>query len=253
MLQRQRHREILARLNAAGGVRVAELAKSLGVTEETIRRDLEKLGRAGRLIRTHGGAVPVVGMSHDLPFHVRSTAYHEEKQRIARRALQHVSEGDVIALDASSTVYELARIMPDIPLTVVTNALPVTAALMMRSQLRVLSTGGMLDTPTRSWVGSFAERALERVNIHKLFLSSKGIDPERGLSEIHDAQARVKRWMMDRAQKTVLLIDHSKLGARSVVSVAAATEVDVVITDASAAPEFLEGLRGMDIEVEVAE
>lgn len=231
---------------------MARLAGFLGVTEETIRRDLDKLGREGRLVRTHGGAVPVQDASRDLPFEVRRSAHHEDKEAIARRGLAHVCEGDAIALDASSTVHELARLLPDVPMTVVTNALPVTGLLMGCSRMQVLSTGGILDAPTRSWVGSFAERALDRVNINKLFLSSKGVDLTRGLSEIDDAQARVKRHMIDLAEQVLLLVDHSKFGERSAVPLAELNEMDVIITDAGVDAAVLDRLRELGVRVEVA-
>lgn len=252
MLAQQRHREILARLQHVGGVRVSELAEAFGVAEETIRRDLEKLDANGKLIRTHGGAVPIVDVSQDLPFNIRRSEHHDLKEIIAPYAAHLVSEGDVIALDASSTVHELARTLPDIPLTVVTNSLPVTATLMAHEHVRVLSTGGVLDRPSRSWVGSFAEDALARVNIQKLFLSSKGIDIERGLSEVDDAQARVKRRMIDLAEEVYLLVDHSKLGKRAAVFLANVDEVDRIIVDADVDPVGLEQLRTVGIAVETA-
>ena len=151
MLAQQRYREILSRLRKVGGVRVARLAETLRVTQETIRRDLDKLGNEGKLIRTHGGAVPAPDARHDLPFDVRKTANLEAKKAIARQALRHIAEDDILALDASSTAHELARVIPDIPVTVVTNSVPVTVALLACSRVRVVSTGGRLDRPSRSF------------------------------------------------------------------------------------------------------
>lgn len=253
LLPRQRQDEILARLSEAGAVRVTQLAREFRVTEETIRRDLEKLDRAGKLRRTHGGAVALSDIVHDPPFDERTTAFHEAKMGIARAALAHVEEGDVIALDASSTVHELARALPDMSLTVVTNALPATVLLLDRPQIRLVSTGGHMDAPSRSWVGSFAEATLARLNINKFFMSTKGVDFARGLSEALDDQARVKRAMMDRAETTYLLVDHSKLGATAAVHMADLHEVAAIITDAGAADEHLQRLRALDMLVAVAE
>ena len=252
MLAQQRHREILKRLAGTGGARVTELARALRVTEETIRRDLTHLSDEGRLVRTHGGAVSVHDDRHDLPFEVRRTANLLEKRAIATHALRHVTAGDVIALDASSTVHEFARLLPNIAITVVTNSLPATVTLASRPQVRVVLTGGMLDTPSRSVVGALAEQGLERFNINKLFLSSKGVDLVRGLSDGTDDQARLKRRMMDLAEKTYLLVDHSKLGIRSVVFFGALPEADVLITDAGAEPDMLEALKQMGLTVETA-
>jgi DeoR/GlpR family transcriptional regulator of sugar metabolism len=249
MLASQRHQAILARLAEAGGARVTELAQALGVTEETVRRDLERLQHEGKLLRTHGGAVPASSL--DLPFDVRHTANIEPKQRIARRALAHLGEGDVVALDASSTVFELAQIIPNMPLTVVTNSLPASGVLVGIPRVRVISTGGSLDPGSRSWLGSLAEHALDRLSVNKLFFSAKGLDLERGLSEVDDQQARIKRRMMELAQHRILLIDHSKFGARSVVLMARVDEVETIITDPAAPAEYVTRLRAAGLNVEV--
>lgn len=251
LLADERHREILRRLEAFGAARVTDLARDLEVTEETIRRDLERLDREGLLLRIHGGAVPIQ-RGRDVSFDVRRTANHEAKEAMARTALEHIAEGDVIAFDASSTVHELVRLLPDMNVTVVTNALPATVRLWGLSRVRVVSTGGMLDGPSRSWVGSFAELALERLNINKLFLSSKGVDLERGLSEVDDAQARVKRRMLDLAEQAYLLVDSSKLGGRSVVHLGSLDEIDVLITDDGVSAEWQAALRAANCTVEIA-
>lgn len=253
LLAGQRHERILELLESNGGVRVAKLAVELSVTEETIRRDLEKLDQAGKLVRIHGGAVPLTGLSRDLPFDVRQGENLALKELISKRALVYVSEGDVLAFDASSTVFELARILPDIPLTVVTNSLAVTLHFWGRTHTHVLSTGGQLDSTSRSWLGSFAEDFLDRVNINKFFLSSVGIDLQRGLSEIDDAQTRVKRRFMNAAEEVILLADHSKFGRKSTVSLGPVSEVTHVITDAGTPDETLRELRRMGPTIEVAE
>ncbi|MEW6250119.1 MAG: DeoR/GlpR family DNA-binding transcription regulator [Planctomycetota bacterium] len=252
MLAQQRQSQILARLSDAGGVRVADLARTLEVSEETIRRDLEQLGRTGRLVRTHGGAVPVPEERRDPPFDVRQTAHHAEKRAIALAAVRHVADGDVLALDASSTAYELACVLPDLPVTVITNSVPTSAALVGRRNVRVICTGGVLENRTRSFLGSLAEDALKRFNITKLFLSAKGIDPARGLSEVADEQARYKRCLLDLAAQAYLLLDHTKLGVRSVVFFAPVTEVNLLITDAAADAGVLRELHERGLQTQIA-
>ncbi|HUU96140.1 MAG TPA: DeoR/GlpR family DNA-binding transcription regulator [Phycisphaerae bacterium] len=252
MLAQQRQREILSQLGRGGGVRVAPLAKAFAVAQETIRRDLDKLESEGRLVRTHGGAVPVQNNRRELPFDLRKVTNLEAKKAIAARALRHVSEGDVIAVDASSTVHELARIIPDMPLTVITNSLPVAAFLVDGVHIRVVATGGMLDAPSRSFTGTLAEHALERFNVNKLFLSAKGVDLARGLSEATDEQARVKRRMIDAAERTYLLADHGKFGVRSVVFYASPADVDLVITDAGTDAAVIEELTRMGVKTDIA-
>lgn len=251
MLSVQRHREILSRVEASGSATVRELARELEVAEETIRRDLEKLSSEGRLIRIRGGALRVEDDRREIPFDVREIVNLEEKQAIAALAVSHLVEGDVIALDASSTARELARLIPDIPLTVVTNSIAVTTALMDRARVRVVSTGGILDASSLSYVGSPAEEALERFNIGKVFLSCKGFDLERGLSVATDEHARIKRRMMELADKTYLLVDNSKFGVKAVEFFADTTEVDIVITDSGTDQAAIRKLKKTGLAVDV--
>lgn len=250
MLTVERHREILSRVETSGSATVKGLARDLEVAEETIRRDLEKLSGEGRLIRIRGGALRIEDDRREIPFDIREIVNLEEKRAIAALAVRHLAEGDVIALDASSTARELARVIPDIPLTIVTNSIAVTTTLMDRSRVRVVSTGGMLDSPSLSYIGSPAEEALERFNIKKLFLSCKGFDLSRGLSVATDEHARIKRLMMELAERTFLLIDNSKFGVKAVEFFASTTDVDVVITDSGTDPGMIEKLKKMGIVVE---
>jgi DeoR/GlpR family transcriptional regulator of sugar metabolism len=252
MLAEQRQTEILRELSRAGGVRVTALAQQLRVALETVRRDLERLEREGKLVRTHGGAVPVAAGEGDVPFVVRRTANHEAKVAVARHAIRYLAEGDVIGLDASSTVHELTRLIPDIPLTVVTNSLLAVVRLASRHRVRVIATGGALDPASYSWTGTRAEDGLRDVNIGTLFLSSKGVDLERGLSERDDAQARLKRRMMDRAARRILLVDRSKFGLRSTVSFAPLSDVQLLVTDAATVADGLEIYAAAGPAIEIA-
>ncbi len=252
LLAQQRQREILGRLRHAGGVRVTELAANLRVTEETVRRDLRTLSHSGKLVRTHGGAISLPGDRGDVPFEVRQTVNLPEKRAIVVRALAYVSEGDVIGLDASSTTFELARAIPEMPLTVVTNSLPVADMLLGRSQIRVICVGGILDPRSRSLTGSLAEHTLQKLHIMKLFLSAEGVDLARGLSDPTDEQAHVKRHMLDVSARAILLVDHSKFGVQSVVFFAGMNEVDVLIADAGLGQAVRDELAQLDVEIDVA-
>ncbi len=253
MLVEERLREILRRVRDSGGVRVAVLASELHVTPETIRRDLERLDNDGKLIRTHGGAVPVASDRRELPFDVRESANPTQKRLIALAAVKHIVEGDVIALDASSTARELARVMPDMSLTIVTHSLAVASELVDRAHIRVISTGGVLDAPSLSFVGSMAEQILARFHVKKLFFSCQGLDIERGLSLTADEQAGMKRRMLDLAEAAYLLADSTKFGVKAVEFFANCDELDVVITDKPVPQPILTALTGLKVSVEVAE
>lgn len=252
MLAPERHRRILDSIARHGSVRVSDLAGTLAVAEETIRRDLVKLDRSGKLVRIHGGALPAGDGAAELPFSVRFVTNQDQKRAIAAIAVNRIEPGDVIALDASSTVNELARIIPDIPLTVVTNSLTAVTSLQGRSQITIVCTGGILDAPSRCFVGSLVEKTLRQFNINKLFFSSKGVDLDRGLSVLDDDHAHVKRSMIELAQEACLLVDSSKFGVSSVEFFADLEEVGHLITDEAADREELGRLRAIGVSVEIA-
>lgn len=253
MLAKERHRVILSKVQSAGSVRVASMATELNVTEETIRRDLERLDSEGKLQRIHGGAVTIEHDRRELPLGIRETVHIHEKRVIADAATKHIGEGDVIALDASSTAGELAKALPDVALTVVTNSVAVAMILADRSRVRVVSTGGILDAPSLSYIGPIAEQTLERFHINKLFFSCKGLDIERGLSVTADEHAGIKRRMLDLCEKAYLLIDGSKFGVRAVEFFGTVRELDHIITDRHAPLPLVEKLRASGITVESAE
>lgn len=252
MLAAERHRLILDRVQQNGSVRVAVLARELAVTEETIRRDLEKLGAEGALVRTHGGAVALASDRTELPFGVRDAVHLPEKRAIARRAAQFILDGDVIALDASSSAYELAKVLPERSISVVTNSLAIANVLADATTIRVILTGGALDGPSMGLVGALAEENLARFNIKKLFFSCQGLDLERGLSVTADEHGRMKRRMLELAESAFLLIDHSKFGVRAVEFFAEVSSLDVVVTDNRAPASAIEKVREAGCQVVLA-
>jgi DeoR/GlpR family transcriptional regulator of sugar metabolism len=235
-----------------GSVRVAQAAAELGVTQETIRRDLERLEREGRLVRSHGGAIPIDLDRTELPLDVRETVHLEQKRAIAAHAAAEIREGHVIALDASSTARELARLLPNIPMTVVTNSLAVAMVLHDRPRVRVVVTGGVLDGPSRSFIGEMAMEVLDRFHFTRAFISCQGIDLERGLSVTADEQAGIKRRMLALAEESVLLADSSKFGVKAVEFFAKVSDLDVIITDRGVPRAMVAKIEKAGVRVEVA-
>ncbi|MEN1679990.1 MAG: DeoR/GlpR family DNA-binding transcription regulator [Planctomycetota bacterium] len=250
-LPRTRQLEILAELERTGAVRVAPLASRFGVAEETIRRDLDKLGAEGLLTRTHGGAVGLSVDPTDQPVGVRRTTNAAQKRRIARRAAAQIEPGDVISLDASTTALELACLLEEGPLTVVTNGLDAARVLADRSEVRVIVVGGDLDSVSLCTTGPVAEADIRRFAIHKAFFSAKAVDPRRGCSEVSTDHGAVKRAMIDASDYRCLLADSSKLGVRSMAFFAEVGELDLIITDADAAEKPLAALAGAGATVTI--
>lgn len=252
MLVAERLEKIVAIVNERGSIRVSELSEICKVTEETIRRDLDKLEQAGRLMRSHGGAVSLKGQQPETPYTEREILHKEEKMRIAEKAILMIGPGDKIILDASTTAWYMASIMPDIPLTVVTNSMKVAMELATKEKIQVISTGGILAPTSLSFVGHRAEMFLDAYYVNKAFISCKGIHVERGISESNDIQAMMKKKMIKSAEKTILLVDSSKFGTQAFAHFADLHQVDEVITDEHVDNEQVQYLLEKSVKVTIA-
>jgi DeoR family fructose operon transcriptional repressor len=227
----QRQEAILRTLRTRGEVSAAALAQELEVTAETIRKDLIVLERQGLLRRVHGGALPVDRLSFEPEVSARLD-YAQEKQRIARAALDHLPAAGSVLLDAGSTISQLVELFPgDRPLTVFTNTLPSALALVTRPNLTVYSLGGRLRGRTLATVDGWAAQALAETNVDVAFLGTNAISVERGLTTPDPAEAAVKRLMPGCARQRILLADSSKVGQVSLCQHARLSDIDILITD----------------------
>ncbi len=225
-----RQRNISDLVDKNGSVRVADLSKQFNVSEETIRRDFERLEKQGLLRKIHGGAIRVE-MSTEIPVPKRQSKHMEEKEMIARTAATYVEDGDIIAIDASTTSLLMTRHIKGKNLTVITNSIGVTLELASEQSIRVILIGGYLSEGSMSLVGNFAERVVQDYHVDKFFFSCLGVDFKRGISEIHEDQASVKKQLLSISEKLILLVDHSKFGQKSLIRLCDLTAVDYLITD----------------------
>lgn len=251
MIAADRQRRIVSLVESRGSARVVTLAQELSVTGETIRRDLEKLESEGKLIRRHGGAV-AVDNHRERTFGEREVQLVTEKQAIARVARSYLEEGDRIFLDASTTALTLCRILPEIQLTVVTNALRILVELSTRPNIHVVCVGGTLSHNSYSFVGPFAEQDMRHYHVDKLFLSASGADVQRGVGDANEWHATLKKTMIEMSEQRYLLVDHSKLGVRSLVTFARFRDFDETITDTEADPAILRAIQATGHKVTVA-
>lgn len=251
MLVPERYERIVQLVNEKGSMRVTELSALCKVTEETIRRDLDRLEREGRLRRSHGGAVSIKEQQPEIPFVEREILHPLQKRAIAAEAVRHVRPWDKIVLDASTTAWYMAAILPDIPLTVLTNSIKVATELSGKEQIEVISTGGQLAKRSLSYVGGAAERFLENYYVDKVFLSCKGVHYERGISESSELQARVKQQMLRMSDQVYLLADASKFGTPSFARVGSLEETRMIITDERLPAESRLQLQQLGLEVAV--
>ncbi|MGE9297381.1 MAG: DeoR/GlpR family DNA-binding transcription regulator [Puniceicoccales bacterium] len=253
MLAAERQTHIIQTLNEHGSVRTTELAERLNVTDETIRRDLEQLHAEGILRRTHGGAVPVPVEREELPHDARQVRNHEEKEAIARTAVSLIRPNDVVYFDASSTCYELARLLVDMPLKVLTNSHLIVAQLRRHEAIELICIGGDYDRKSHSFVGPAAQRAAQRYRIDKMFCSGNGIDANLGVSEINEWQATIKELVIGHAQQVIYLADHTKIGSVSAYSFASCESVSKLVTNATADAEKLADIGQRGVEVLLAQ
>jgi DeoR family L-fucose operon activator len=249
MLNLDRFKRIEKLVNERGSIRVSELSQLCEVTEETIRKDLDRLESEGRLIRSHGGALSIQGESPETPYFEREAENKTEKKQIALEALNHIQLDDCIALDASTTAWYMAQQMPDIRITVLTNSIKVAVELSKKTSIKVVSTGGILSPNSLSFVGPLAVSALKQFHVNKAFISCKGVHLERGISETNELQALVKHTMITLADEVYLVSDYSKFGAQAFALVAPWSQIQHVITDQKTDKGYLDQLRQMFVQV----
>ena len=228
----ERQREIVVLARREGHAEVERLTEILSETPETIWQDLTLLERQGLLRRVHGGAIPLrrLGFEPDLP--TRGGFMEEEKKRIAQAALAEVPTEGAILLDAGSTTFRLAELLPpNRELTVITNSLPIAQLLAAQPDFTVITLGGRVRARTMAEVDVIAIRTLSTFLIDVSFLATNGVSVEHGLTTPDLAEAEVKRTMCQRARRRVLLTDSSKIGNDTFCRFADLRDFDVVVTD----------------------
>lgn len=240
MLARQRHAFILERVNVDGAVRVADLVRDLGVSDMTVRRDLEYLERRGAVERVHGGATAISGTALFEPgFTTKSALRQREKEAIAEAAAGLVEPQMAIAVSAGSTTYALARRLADVVgLTVVTNAVRIAEVLheIGRSDQTIILTGGV-RTPSDALVGPFAVAALRTVHVDLVFLGVHGMDEASGFTSPNLLEAETDRTLIDAGRRLVVVADHTKWGIVGLSTIAQLDKADVLITDTGITPD----------------
>jgi len=249
-LQHDRQHAIYMLALRTGSVDVADLARRFDVTTETIRRDLSDMQGRQLLRRVHGGAVPVERMNHEPMVEARDTVNAEEKLRIATKAIDEVPERGSVIIDSGSTTHRLAMVFPiERDVHVVTNSLN-TALTLSRRGIRDLTVlGGAVRTKRLAMVDDTTRSELEHMAIDVLFVSCDGLSFKHGLTTPYREEHALKRAMMERADRVVALVDHSKFGNAQMFSFASFEEIDVLITDAGVDPEAVDILSAHDVIV----
>ena len=256
MLARQRQTMILERVREDGGVRVGDLARDLGVSDMTVRRDLELLHNHGLIEKVHGGATALPGSALFEPgFAAKSGLQEPEKEAIADAAAALIVPGTAIGISAGTTTAALARRLVDIPgLTVVTNSVPVADVLYAagRSDQTIILTGGV-RTPSDALVGPFAVAALRTIHVDQVFMGVHGMDPHSGFTTPNVLEADTDRALVASARRLVVVADHSKWGVIGISQIARLDEADTLVTDSGLGDEARELLEAQVRELVVAQ
>lgn len=244
MFPEERQQAVADLARRHGRVEVAALAEKLGVTSETVRRDLSELERRGVLRRVHGGAIPVERLAPEVAVAERSVRQLDEKARIAGAALTEVPAEGTVILDAGTTTGALADLLRGgRRLTVVTNDLLIAQRLAGRQGCTVLTVGGRVRPLTLSQVDAWALRTLADITADIAFLAANGFSAQRGATTPDPAEAAVKQAMVAAGRRRVLLADHTKVGADCFVRFAPMSDFDVVVTDAGVDEETAEEIE----------
>lgn len=212
MMGIQRKDEITDILKKSRSISVVDLAKRLFVSEATIRRDLNEMEKQGFVKRFYGGVALIEGVSNELPLYVREQLNSDAKDTIARKASAAIQNGQVIFLDASSTVRHIIKYLSKYEnLTIITNGIK-TADELCTLDARVYCTGGILLHYSSAFVGSYAERMFANFNADLVFFSSRGVSRDGRITDASDEETQVRKAMFEHSKKKIFLFDSSKIG-----------------------------------------
>ncbi len=249
----ERHQTILDLVQRYESVRVTDLAEQLNVSESTVRTDLETLSEQGFLVRVRGGAIARQDRrADDVPLYLTQKAqtHAREKQAIARWAAGMIEDGDIIMLDASSTIFHIAPFVRDRrELTVFTNGIDVARLLAKEPSNTVIILGGILRSNGNSITGEISKQVLQDYHVQTAFVSCSGFTPDQGFFEIDLREAQMKTLMIQAAQQRVALLDSSKVGRVGLTVFGTLADFNTVVTDENISRPVIEAIRRAGVHV----
>ena len=253
MRYKERFKTILDILQKETRVLVTDLSQRFGLSEVTIRKDLDKLESMGLLRRFHSGAVSVEHSVFDIPVKQKLTKNQDLKLEIAETARGMVESGMSIIIDAGSTAHKIARAVRNIPgLRIVTNSLMVGAELVEASGIDLLLTGGNLKSESQAMVGPIALETLRKVHVDIAFIGAMGVSFNRGFMSASFLETETKETMLLSARRSVIVADHTKIGKESFVPFAKFNEIDLMITDSEIDKAVFQQLQNAGISIAIA-
>lgn len=250
MLAIERRNAILTKLSLKGKVVVSELSQEFDVTEETIRRDLEKLDNDGLARKIYGGAVKVENFNTDLPFHVRQQTNVESKRKIAALISDMIHDGDYIMLDSSTTALCVVQnILDRKNITIITNSIKILIELCNKPDWNIISTGGVLKEGSLSLLGYQAERSVASFHVDLAVCSCKGLNSSLVLTDSNDRDAEIKKAFLGSAKRKILALDSSKFDKTAFVEICDLKIIDTVVTDQNPGNKWAEAIESVGTEL----
>lgn len=228
---------------------VDELSSALGVSGETIRRDLKALEKQGVLMRTYGGAYLVGSRESDVSVHVRKSIMMENKRLIAEQCVSLIHPDDTIFLDSSTTSLEIAKCITQMPVTVITNSALIVSYLSPFTNIRTVCLGGVLDPNNMCFLGKLALQNMEQLYARKAFVSCRSISETYGAMDSNEQICQVRTAAIKSSDKCYLIADYTKLGNSSLYKIGGFHDFDMLVMDQKPPPEWLEifSERGMEV------
>ncbi|HSV86902.1 MAG TPA: DeoR/GlpR family DNA-binding transcription regulator [Levilinea sp.] len=244
-----RRQDMLKRINLQGQVAVTDLASEYGVSEVTIRADLQALADQNLLMRTHGGAVAMSRVP-ELSLNLRRQQQPLEKASIGAAAAAQIHNGEAVFLDTSSTALSIIPYLNNHrDITVITNSLAVSQTLVDMPGITVVMSGGTLQRDTLSLVGVEGLELLHKYNIQKAFLGAHGISDPEGLTDVSAAEAEVKQQIVRICRTVVAVLDSTKWGRAGLASFARLDELDMIITSGNPPQNLLNKAKSLEVKV----
>jgi len=253
----QRHQRILSELRSSPTVRISKLAEVFGVTTETVRRDVDELSQNGLVDRTYGGAT-VTSMGSEPTIDIRASAHRGERERIARRAVSLLEGDEVLMIDSGSTTTQFAtrlvaaiREESTVKMTIVTNSLGVARILGTNASVRTVLCPGDYDTHEAGIFGPETLDFLRRFRADSAIIGAGGITTE-GITDVNSNSSWVKRVMLERTNRSLLLVDHSKFDTNHLEVVCTLDRLTDMVTDSKPGRVLSAALREAKVKVHVA-
>lgn len=250
MLGIERRQKIMDILQKNKKVYVAKLAQEFGITEETVRRDLEKLENQNLLQRSYGGAILMEKTNEDLSFDQRSITHVAEKRKITEKAHQLIEKGDTIFMDSSSTALMLRPYLENKEnITIITNSIRLLYDAALNTNLHIISTGGKLKENSFALIGPTALDTIDKFTVDVAIISCKALNKQHGFMESTEEEAMIKKNMLKHARKIILLADHHKFDKIAFTRIGYLEEIDTLITDQRPNQEWCNLLQEKNIQL----